>query len=185
MVVTWGKTLAEKRARRHRWMMAVPVLLLCACFLAACFTSPAPVPHDGISREQFSGLLEDVARAWEGESPESAAEIFTPDALYMQPPDVQLFRGTEQLEKYFGAVEPGTYLRWHHVWFDPASQVGGGEFTFGRVGRETATHGVAVVRVRDSRIARWHEYLQTGPASRDDFLDPEGKTWKWHIGNYP
>ena len=31
----------------------------------------------------------------------------------------------------------------------------------------------------------WREYVRKGPASFDEFTATEGKTWQWHIGNYP
>ena len=49
----------------------------------------------------------------------------------------------------------------------------------------TADHGVAVVDVRDERIAFWREYQRKGPVAFADFFAVEGKTWQWHIGNYP
>jgi ketosteroid isomerase-like protein len=133
----------------------------------------------------FQSLLDNVARAWETQDTVAAVNLFTEDAVYMQPPDVQLFAGRSQLRSYFGALKPGTFMRWHNVWFDADSQVGAGEFTFGVAGRENATHGVAVIRLREGRIASWHEYLQGGPAARERFLAIDGKRWKWHIGNYP
>ena len=46
-------------------------------------------------------------------------------------------------------------MTWHHLLFNEREQVGAGEFTF-EYG--TASHGVAVVRIRDGRIANWREY---------------------------
>lgn len=139
----------------------------------------------GLTTPAFRSLLDRLARSWETQDPEAAVALFAPDAIYMQPPDVQLFTGHSQLRSYFGAVEPGTFMRWHHVWFDARTQVGAGELSFGVTGRVQATHGVAVIQIRDGLIASWHEYLQPGPPARDRFLSTGGKVWKWHIGNYP
>ena len=49
----------------------------------------------------------------------------------------------------------------------------------------TADHGVAAVEIDGDRIRTWREYQQKGPASFDEFAAVEGKTWQWHIGNYP
>jgi hypothetical protein len=169
----------RKQARAVRTVALALVVLACA---------PAREP-DGqatpLGTAEFRTLLEELARAWETQNPAAAVDLFTPDATYLQPPDVQFFVGHSQLRSYFGAVAAGTRMEWHSVWFDSVSQLGAGEFSFGVAERANATHGVAIVQLRDGRIASWHEYLQTGPASRADFLGPEGKDWKWHIGNYP
>ncbi len=128
--------------------------------------------------------MQAVADYWERGDTDAGLASFTEDAVYMQPPDVQLFFGHEQLRPYFAAVAPGTIMRWHHLWFDEASQTGVGEFTFGEAPDPTADHGVAIVALREGRIAHWREYVQKGPSDRDTFLATEGKTWRWHIGNF-
>jgi hypothetical protein len=175
-------TIAADLRRRARgaWTVALSLVVL------AC----APV-HDPdgqatpLGPAEFRTLLEELARAWESQDPDAAVDLFTRDAAYLQPPDVQFFAGHSQLRSYFGAVGAGTRMEWHHVWFDSVSQFGAGEFSFGAAERVSATHGVAIIQLKGGRIASWHEYLQTGPSSRADFLSPEGKEWKWHIGNYP
>jgi ketosteroid isomerase-like protein len=139
---------------------------------------------DGFSTDQFLELMRRLAEAWESRDTEAALGCFTEDAVYMEPPDVQLFIGREQLRPYFGALAEGTLMRWHNLWFDEERQVGAGEYTFGLHGVSTADHGVAVVHLRDGRISFWREYQRKGPSSLDDFLDQEGKDWDWHIGNY-
>lgn len=133
----------------------------------------------------FRLMLDQVARSWESQDPALGVELFHEDAIYIEPPDVQLFRGTEQLSAYFGAVSPGTFLRLHHVWFDEESQTGAAEFTFGVEGREEATTGIFVVELVDDLIRTWREYHTRGPADFDAFTSTEGKQWEWHIGNYP
>jgi hypothetical protein len=97
----------------------------------------------------------------------------------MQPPDRQLYRGRKDLEKVFVALKPGTLMTFHDLAFDPRSQVGFGEFTFGTSGATTADHGVTVVTLREGRIATWREYFVKGPASFEEFKAVEGKQWKW------
>jgi ketosteroid isomerase-like protein len=126
-----------------------------------------------------------LARAWTEQDTEAALACFTPDAIYMEPPDAQLFVGYEQLRPYFAALQPGTRMSFHHLWLDEETQVGAGEFTFAMAGREQADHGVAVVQLRSGRIASWHEYQRKGPSEFADFLAQDGKIWQWHAGNYP
>jgi ketosteroid isomerase-like protein len=166
-----------------------------------------------VRAEQFAALMQRLAEAWSDQNAAAALACFTPDAIYMEPPDIQLYQGHAQLQPYFGALtpdaiymeppdiqlyqghaqlqpyfgalKPGTFMVWHHLAFDPATQVGLGEFSFGMTGRPTATHGVAVVDMRDGRIAFWREYHRRGPAAFDTFLACNGKSWQWHIDNYP
>ena len=42
-----------------------------------------------------------------------------------------------------------------------------------------------MVEVADGRIAVWREYQRKGPSVFADFVAVDGKTWQWHIGNYP
>jgi hypothetical protein len=138
-----------------------------------------------VDRAQFAELMRRVAAAWAAQDTGTAVSCFTPDAIYLQPPDIQLFAGHEQLAAYFGALPPGMHLDLHHTWFDALDQHGCVEFTFRREGATTADHGTIVVELRDGLIARWREYVQPGPASFAEFAAVNGKQWRWHIGNYP
>jgi ketosteroid isomerase-like protein len=125
-----------------------------------------------------------LADAWSTQDTEAGVQCFTEDATYMEPPDAQLFVGHDQLRTYFGALAPGTSMRWTGLWFDDETQSGAGEFVFGEAGDSIVDHGVAIVDLRDGRIRSWREYLTKGPASQEDFLALEGRSWKWHIGRY-
>ncbi|HUF38027.1 MAG TPA: nuclear transport factor 2 family protein [Anaerolineales bacterium] len=134
---------------------------------------------------QFVDLMHRLAAAWTEQDTDAALACFTPDAVYLEPPDVQFYRGHDQLRAYFGALTAGTTMRFHQLWFDEAAQTGAGEFTFGHVNNETADHGVVVVELAGGRIAVWREYPRKGPAEFESFAGSEGKDWQWHIGNYP
>ena len=121
--------------------------------------------------------------AWRNLDVEAAVGCFAPDAIYMQPPDEQLFVGGDQPRAYFEPLEPGTYLRLDNVWFDEERQRGAVEFTFGEGDQEPVDHGVSIVDVADGRIRAWREYLVKGPAGMDRFLATDDKEWRWHIGN--
>jgi hypothetical protein len=138
-----------------------------------------------VRTDGFRELLERLARAWSTQDTELGLSCFTDDALYSEPPDVQLYRGHVQLRPYFDALTPGTSMQFHTTAFDEQSQRGFGEYSFGHERSETADHGVAVVDVRNDRICSWREYQRKGPANFDAFLATEGKEWQWHIGKYP
>jgi ketosteroid isomerase-like protein len=137
-----------------------------------------------VTAEEFRELMERLARAWSTQDTDLGLSCFTEDAVYMEPPDIQLYVGHEQLRPYFAALTTET-MRFHTLAFDEASQRGAGEYTFGSESAAQRDHGVAVVEVADGRIAVWREYQRKGPASYADFSAVDGKTWQWHIGNYP
>lgn len=136
-------------------------------------------------RIAFESLLARVSASWEACDAAAASRCFAQDAVYMEPPDRQLFIGREQLLSYFSPLVPGTYLDIHAVWFDEATQTGAFEFTFGDRSADAADHGVVVVALTDDLISSWREYHRKGLSSFDHFIAVEGKNWEWHAGNYP
>jgi hypothetical protein len=138
-----------------------------------------------VTVESFRELMERLARAWSTQDTELGLSCFTEDAVYTEPPDIQIYVGHDQLRPYFAALTPGTFMRFHAIAFDGSAQCGFGEYSFGHERSPTADHGVAVVEVRDDRIATWREYQRKGSSDFAEFLATEGKTWQWHIGNYP
>lgn len=151
--------------------------------LLAVSSREAPVKK--ASAPEFERLMSQLARAWSTQDTELGVSCFTPDAVYMQPPDEQLYQTSSELRKFFGALEPGTFMTFRNLSFNPATQVGFGEFSFGQKGDAKADHGVAVVQLREGRISSWREYFKEGPADFDRFIATDGKPWKWTIKNYP
>lgn len=141
--------------------------------------------HSPVDTDRFRGMVAALADAWGRQDIEAAIDCFTDDAVYMEPPDEQLFQGRDELRRYFAPLQPGTYLRADALWFDEDRQSGAIEFTFGVAGKEDADHGVAIVDVADGRIARWREYVRRGPADLAVFNATSGKHWKWTAENYP
>lgn len=160
------------------------LLMAAAVVSTVSFASPEPRARR-VSAPEFRALMERLARAWSSQDTDLGVACFTTDAVYMQPPDQQLYRTSAELRKYFGALKPGTFMRFENLGFDAARQVGFGEFTFGTEGAPNADHGVAVVELRDGKIAFWREYVQPGPADFGRFVAQEGKAWKWTIETYP
>ena len=166
------------------WAIAVLSLALAPCCARPPEAAPGGEPP-GLTAAGFRALLQRLARAWSEQDTDAALSCFTEDAIYMEPPDEQLFQGHGELRPYFAALEPGTFMTFHQIWFDEARQTGAGEFSFGAAGKPEADHGVAVVEVRNGRIAFWREYFEKGPAEFETFLSREEKNWKWTIRNYP
>jgi SnoaL-like domain len=133
----------------------------------------------------FREMMNRLADGWSQQNTDQALACFTEDAIYIEPPDIQFYKGHSQLRPYFAALKPGTFMRFDNLWFDEASQIGAGEYSFGEVNEPTADHGVVVVELRGGRIAFWREYQQKGPTSFERFLDTKDKRWRWTIENYP
>ncbi len=129
----------------------------------------------GLTKEQFVRLMEKVARVWIDNDTPMALAYFTEDAVYIEPPGIQLYRGHNQLRLFFADLTPGTTMVWHNLWFDEATQKGVGEYSFSLGGSDYANHGVAVIELRDGLIASWREYQQRGPISFESFLGLEDK----------
>ena len=140
--------------------------------------------HQNLNETGFRDLMNRLADAWSRQDVEQALSCFTADATYMEPPDIQLYEGHGQLRPYFAALKPGTFMRFHNLWFDESRQIGAGEYSFG-MSTNHADHGVVVVELREGRIAFWREYQQKGPVSFEQFLDKHEKQWQWTIRNYP
>lgn len=125
-----------------------------------------------MSENEFFGLMHRLAAAWNRGDAKAAAECFTKDAIYSEPPGRQLYRGSSELYEFFGGDEgrPGQMkMVWHHLTFNSRTQVGAGEFSFTY---GTTAHGVAVVRVQGGRISNWREYWRGSPLSWQEFIHP-------------
>ena len=58
---------------------------------------------------------------------------------------------------------------WHHLVFDPTTQIGFGEFSFAY---GISAHGVALVRMRDGKISNWREYWYESALPWPRFVEP-------------
>jgi hypothetical protein len=121
-----------------------------------------------LTGEDFRSLLETVARGWNIGDANASAACFAENAVYLEPPDRQLYRGRDEIYEFFGGDDPPPMsMRWHHVLFDERAQIGAGEYTF--QGRKRY-HGVALVELDDGLIARWREYQYESRFEWEDFV---------------
>jgi hypothetical protein len=130
---------------------AVVTLLLSAGLIA--FSQSAMVKSDRLSEEGFRVLMNTVAEGWNSGNARKAADCYTIDAKYTEPPDKQVHIGREALFEFFGGgkkTDPPMRMEWHHLAFDEESQVGFGEYTFQMNNRY---HGIVVVKLRRARLA--------------------------------
>lgn len=55
-----------------------------------------------MDRLDFVNLMETLAGCWNAGDSRRALELFTDDAVYMEPPDSQRYVGREELWEFFG-----------------------------------------------------------------------------------
>lgn len=137
-----------------------------------------------IDVKEFKKLLNNVEYGWSNQDTPLALSSFSTDAVYMEPPNIQLYVGHKQLKPYFEALGPEHRMKFHNIWFDESSQTGAAEFTFS-YGEKIADVGIIVVEIKDGKISSWREYHRKGPVDFREFLSTKNKDWKWTIENYP
>jgi ketosteroid isomerase-like protein len=118
---------------------------------------------------EFRVLLDRLAEGWNQGDARTAADCFTEDAVYVEPPDRQLYRGREELYRFFGGHSGragAMTMTWRNVVFDEEGQIGFGEFTFAY---GSQVHGSVVMKLREGRIHRWREYWYESELSYTDF----------------
>jgi ketosteroid isomerase-like protein len=121
-----------------------------------------------MNRDDFVRLMETIAERWIAGDTRRALELFTEDAVYMEPPDEQRYEGLGELFEFFGGDDPPPMqLRWHHLVVD--GDVGVAEYTF-RGNRQY--HGIAIVHLRDGKISHWREYQVESTLDWEDFAGP-------------
>ena len=137
-----------------------------------------------ITEKEFYGLMQNVAKGWSTQNTDLALGSFAKDAIYMEPPNIQYYRGHSQLRPYFDELDDKYQMTFHNLWFNENTQSGSGEFTFS-YGEDISDVGVVVVELEKGKIKFWREYQRKGPTNFREFLQIENKEWEWHIGNYP
>ena len=55
-----------------------------------------------ISTDEFERLMQTIAESWNEGNARQAADCFSHDAIYVEPPDKQLYRGRAELYEFFG-----------------------------------------------------------------------------------
>ena len=59
------------------------------------------------------------------------------------------------------------HMRWHNLLFDPAQQIGAGEYTFRY---RIQTHGLVIVNISKGLIRNWREYETSSTLDWDQFV---------------
>jgi len=154
--------------RDGRFAFCIALVLLTSCLTTSDHAKSRSVQR--LTQAQFRVLLQTVARGWNSNDARLAANCFTDDAVYSAPPDPRVRRGKKQLFDFFGGEKGRNRpmrMEWHHLMFDEEDQIGAGEYTFTY---QIRTHGVAIVRLADGKIANWREYEQASPLEWNQFI---------------
>ena len=124
-----------------------------------------------LSQQEFADLLHRLADGWNSGNAQQAADCFTEDALYTEPPDKQYYSGRDALYHFFGGANGRAgemTMVWHHIIFDEEKQIGCGEFTFTY---GDTVHGVTMLKVKDGLISNWREYWYASPLDWETFIE--------------
>ena len=159
--------------------MKYRVLISMFILFCACHSSKGD-----LSEKEFYELMKNVSTGWSTQNTTKALSSFHEDAIYMEPPDIQYYRGHAQLKPYFDELNNKYKMKFHNLWFNKKSQSGAGEYTFS-YGKDIADVGIVAIELKQGKIKFWREYQVKGPTEFTEFLQIEDKAWEWHIGNYP
>ena len=119
----------------------------------------------------FERLMQTIAEGWNEGNAQKAAGCFCEDAIYVEPPEKQLYHGRAELYEFFGG-DAGTDLpmkmTWHHLAFNEKEQTGFGEYTFQMHGRY---HGIVIVKLDSGLIKHWREYQYRSELDWEEFTN--------------
>lgn len=122
-----------------------------------------------VTAREFEQLMHTVAAGWNEGDARKAADCFSEEAIYVEPPEKQLYHGRAELYEFFGG-DSGTDLpmqmTWHHLAFNEEEQVGFGEYTFQLNNRY---HGIVIVKLESGLISRWREYQYRSELGWEEF----------------
>lgn len=148
--------------------------------LVVMLVTTEPVHSGGVRNEgcrsrqrldahRFAVLMQTVADGWNHGDAMLAASCFAENAVYSSPPSTPHL-GRKDLYQWFGGAhgrEMPMHMTWHHLLFDPAQQVGVGEYTFRY---RIQGHGLVIVKISNGLIANWREYEVESSLPWDDFI---------------
>lgn len=122
-----------------------------------------------VTAREFEQLMQTVAAGWNEGDARKAADCFSEEAIYVEPPEKQLYHGRTELYEFFGG-DSGTdrpmQMTWHHLAFNEEEQVGFGEYTFQLNNRY---HGIVIVKLESGLISHWREYQYRSELSWEEF----------------
>ena len=113
--------------------------------------------------------MQTIADSWNEGNAQKAADCFSEAAVYVEPPDNQVYHGRNELYEFFGGdagPEIPMHMTWHHLAFNEKEQIGFGEYSFQMHG---SYHGIVTVKIENGLIKFWREYQYKTELSWDEF----------------
>ena len=166
---------ANAHHEQSRWALTALVLAIALVSSAPAWAHQGQLaarlcePSGKMSIARFRSVMQTVAEGWNRGDAKLAASCFADNAIYSGPPAAP-HRGRKALYEYFGGAagrELAMDMTWHNLIFDPAQQIGMGEYTFGYRKR---THGMVVVKFKNGLIRNWREYEVESELPWDQFI---------------
>lgn len=163
---------STERSLKGPFHKQVIALVLFSLSLAACVAIPDASRHD-LNEAGFAALMQKVSEGWNANDAAYAASAFSEDALYIEPPAQQVYRGRDEIFAFFGGEagrDDWMRMTWRNLSFNEQTQTGAGEFTFEWPGG--AVHGITHIRVENGLIALWREYYYESNLEWEEFIRP-------------
>jgi steroid delta-isomerase-like uncharacterized protein len=159
---------------RGRGGTALTLALASALSLSSCI--PATQSDDQAAREAEL-TIRSLMAAWESGDPEVIADLFRTDAVYDDFPNQHTYQGVQEIVGYVMALhdwaddvyfsvgdvhvtEAGAVAEW--VFSAVQARPMGADVTVA-TGLEVVSNGVTIIELRDGRIVRAADYMDTQP----------------------
>jgi hypothetical protein len=113
-----------------------------------------------MNSEQFSIMLDCLAEAWRQKDYEKAISFFADQIIYVDPLRYRFENRAALLAFFENDVGHDQYIKWHHILFNEALQLGAAEYTYKGT---HLYHGVVMIHVAESGITQWREYQYIAP----------------------
>jgi ketosteroid isomerase-like protein len=122
-----------------------------------------------MTMSDFTRLMQTIADGWNEGDAYKAADCFCEDAVYVEPPDQQVYHGRDQLYEFFDgdhSIDTPMHMTWHPLAFNRDEQIGFGEYSFQMHGKY---HGIVTVKLVNGLIKFWREYQYKTELGWDEF----------------
>jgi len=142
------------------YSVVVFLLILCGC------KKPDQAKLD---EKKFFEIVNTIAKGWNEGNAKIAAQFFSVDAVYVEPPKKQLYHGKTEIFNFFGGErghEKPMKMKWHNLSFNEKEQIGFGEYTFSM---NNQYHGIVVMKFDSAKISKWREYQYKSDLNWKDF----------------
>jgi ketosteroid isomerase-like protein len=151
-------------------LSSVVSLVLAAPLICVVWSAAKQSREDSrktLTSAEFCNHMKRLADAWNRGDARVAADLFAEDAPCSSPPNSKVHDSRQELFEWLGGDHgrpKPMQMVWHHLVFDEEQQIRAGEYTFTYGMR---THGMALIRLRDGKIANWREYEIDSPLDWD------------------